>query len=708
MPTSALIIAVEQTAIPGFDDRVGLIRGAEDFVRWLVDPAGGGLDRSRVWMACAPAPDLDTGSTADYEPPHDLVGVNTAGRPTVSELEAVADDIAAGQQRGELVVYWAGHGMVDLPNESLQTLALSDNSRVTLRSLLMSLVERIGSDGTVAVIDACRKLGLGFGFSSGNLVQMAKGGPGTQLPEKLAVFYACSENEAAYTAEDGRGRFTAAVLESLHERDARPDAGSWLSAQEIAWLRDRLQAELERLGQRPTNLLKGWSESEIIARSPAIETFAPDEWAELLRLADSCDGRIERRFVQRTYTDALPAGADPVPPGTVRLRDYLVHTAMLGRSSNSAPPNALVFLYALTWRPPQSPQESALKEWLGQDMNWWNWRDVLKNSYYATQVALADRSNEGFYLVVRIKPGERLSRDDRKSSAKRYLYRAGLFQRDKLSRDRFWWVTPDEDAPRSLDEIEKLLIKQVDGIRATKEIHFAGEPAGADSITLSGDELSGLTVEFIVPRMLLGYPFAGWRLVTGFQLGDKHAVVVRDGDRWWDREPEAEATRDEIRLHAKKVTNGGAQLAVDTTEWVTCDQVDEPNLRAGVPAAPYVAFAFPAVNEISINSFRYRPTKPLAAALKMGAVAMLWPVVEQCPVRHEVVRPDQANAACSSVFLRADYEGAINTPERDLRPRFFVRDLRNEPYRQLGQLTLFYDDGTRTLEGNPFGAPGEH
>lgn len=701
MPASALIVAVEHTAIPVFGDRPGLIGGAERFARWLVDPAGGGLERSRVWMACAPALDRN-GAFPEYQPPDDLRGVNVAGPPTREALKAAAADIAAGSGHGELVLYWAGHGVIELLNDSLHTVALADDARATLRSVLITLDAVVEPVGTVAVVDTCQNLANGHGYDLGDYIEIGSSGHSAQLPEKLAVFYACSENESAFTTREGAGRFTAAVVDKLIARRAQRPAGTWLSAAELYWLRDQLVTEVERLGQRPKNLMKGWSADEIIARSPLVEYLSTEEWQRLLSLAEHCDGRVPRHILQRVHADALPAGTDPPVKGTVRLDDYIKRIAALGRESADRPPHVFTYLYTLTRRRSDIAQVADLRQWLDAEMDWWNWRYELDTAYRAMEAELAERNNDGFYLVVRIRPGEVVGRRHRQNSAKRYVYRVGLFHRDQ-----FWWVAPHDKELLSVPEIRQRFSKLLSGIRTYQKVEIDAGPVDAEPVVLSDRDVEELTVEFLVPRTLLGHDFAGWRLPTGFEIGAQHAVVLRDGDRWWDKEPDADATRKEIRQHAKILASTGAKLADISTSWVTCAEADKPTLDAHVPRAPYIAFAFPALKQIGADLYKFRPTKPLEAALNMGAVAALWPALP-CAAHDVAPAPGGASGTCNSTLLRADYERAIKDPDRDLRPRFFVHELRNEPHATLGRITLFYDDGTRTLEGKPLGTPEEH
>lgn len=198
-------------------------------------------------------------------------------------------------------------------------------------------------------------------------------------------------------------------------------------------------------------------------------------------------------------------------------------------------------------------------------------------------------STQSFYLVVQVRP-DGVDPD-------RYLLSASLQQKhsaeETLHRD---------DEPRTISEIVAMLPELL-------------SRAHADS--LGGVE--NLTLEFILPRSLIGHPVDQWEIDDALpsHLGTNYPVVVRSLDRMSRRE-----LHGRWRRRWNWLTANGHLNHPDATHWLFNDGARTPRelfanfLIDDFPVA--VAMTFPPRDEASLTS------DELTAALYAGIPVMLW------------------------------------------------------------------------------------
>jgi hypothetical protein len=107
MTDHAVLVGID--TYPGFTNLRGACNDAVDVGRWLVDPAGGGLDPANV----------DCILSRDYPPP--AQGIADV-RPVLSDIDKaltplVTHSASGGHERGRLFLYVAGHGFADANDE---------------------------------------------------------------------------------------------------------------------------------------------------------------------------------------------------------------------------------------------------------------------------------------------------------------------------------------------------------------------------------------------------------------------------------------------------------------------------------------------------------------------------------------------------------------------------------------------------------------
>lgn len=691
MAGRALVVAVEHTDIAAFPDRPGLIAGAVEFIRWLVDPRGGALDKSDVRLLCAPAG--GDAAQARFDLPRDLEGVVLGGPPTVTALKLAAAEIReAGQRcgRGELVFYWAGHGAVERGEPThAQTLALFDDNRVQLYNLMIALLEWARPTRLATFVDACRnRAEAGQATQLGNRVVIPVEAEDDVLPDRVAVFHACCDGDRAMVEPGAGGKFTLALVSSLREYYAGAQPEPWLSGKQLTWLHEELARRLVQLGQRPVNLLKGWSQNATTVSMPeAPDGIGARDWEELLRLVEECDDEspVDTRVLKSIYLDALEAGIERAPSGAHRLLHFVRHIAEFCDVASGQPPRALTYLFALTKRERPTDGLRRIAAWL-ETKAWFGWIERLVEDHAARQAVLDAKRVDGAYLIARIRLPERAPRAGTREL--RYRYDASIDLHGDVRQ-----IADCDERPLTLSQIKAKFTGLIDSVQYRQEAETGGPDGVIGSVVLSEAELEDLSIEFIVPRSLLGHPFGRWRLNTGAEIRDEFPVVLRDGDRWWERGARPESVRHATKKARKRLRETGGQLAARHTAWIRCEQInDRPN--SDIAKAPYVMFAFPATRNADTT---FEPTFALSAVLQLGAVAVLWPD-EECPINHRSTATVPADLdRCAANLLPAAFEARLTDPGCDLRPRFFVRDLRRCRDAGLPPLNLLYDDDTRRL-----------
>lgn len=701
----ALIVAVETTQIEAFrdqSDQPRLVAGAVEYVRWLVDREGGGLLPSAVRMLCSTAGADSERQLADLQ--NEYPGIHLDGPPTVESLKAAVAGMSVAH--GDLVVYWASHGVSDdkAGRPASQWLVLSNDNRISLFNLLSWLVERLQPYRVVGVVDACRRSSKGINPATlGGRHQFPVEKMWQEQTPPCQLFYACSHDERAYATQDQGGEFTAELLKQLRAPGlAQAERGPWLPEEQLNEVYGQLRRWGRKAGQHPYfNLIEDDSDRSLRPATP--QGLSDSVWREL-RDRTHKGGAVETGVLLSVFNEIRPAAAElGAVAGRSGLGEYLDAMAAYGGDALvGAQPLVLRFLYALTQRPPSETNlDPELLDWLDRE-NWWTYEPALKVAFDKRRAELYRESSQGTYLVVELQPPRTpASAREQPPPVRTFRCRLTLFR----GSDPHLLAAPEQPLPirdgvsggaagsGEYTDIARWLTDTLKRIDTHHEVELA-DPAGMH-LTLSADEMDALTVEFVVPRELLGAGFGKWEMDDGRELRSVFAVQLRDNGH--DR-TKAERVR---RSRAKRLADTGGDLTELATGWVVCDNRNgSVAIDARIQDHPYVIFTFPAVDE-DRDGTPWKDSTPFATLLKLGVPAVLWPD-EGCNLNHaERAAAIAANPGlmkwCSTILMPAAYPGLLKQ-KRDLRPRIFVRDVnRDVPRPELfAGLNLFYDDGTRT------------
>jgi vWA-MoxR associated protein C-terminal domain/Caspase domain len=695
VPACVLIVAVEHSDIPAFDDRPGLIAGALEFTRWLMAPQGGGVDLSAVRLLLSAA--VVPGAARRVELPADLGAAQPAAEATLANLERAVDDLAAKFDPNHVIVYWAGHGVLSRSADPASHQLATVDCRLGLPNLLAWLGERLApsSLGNVALIDTCREGPAASAARLGKEVKLPVAQAEGTLPSKQAVFSACAPNERAFVRSGAGGEFTLRMLEVLEGLE--PD-GPWLTARRLALVRERIGSSIPSSGQHPSLWLTDWSDDATIrsygARPSGLD---PAVWDELLRRAARCDARVTRNAFLSVYDQVLDTGGPRPPAGIATFSDFVAYLGGCVAEDPAAPHQVLRLLYTLAKQAKSGP-DTGLEEflaWLDRE-SWFGRRRELEDRY--SESAAGRDQPTGSYLVVQVRPPTRPVRGAEAGAPRTYLFHAWLYLSGGCRR-----IAVGDDRPIPVGSIERRLVDLLTLLGAGDPVAVVGVPGVDEYVALDAQQIRELTVEVILPRTLLGLRIGDWELYRGIKLGNKHPVQVRDGLRLWDRSPEMKNTAFEVETRRRTLAQTGELLSARHTGWITCETVDG-DVEGVVRRLPFTMFTYPPFQETGDGEFRV--CESLDTALAAGGVALFWPD-EPCPINHQgpnVWSRDLVARMCHGYTTPDSYETILNQAGCDPRPRYFVRDLRLRPHDsvpRLPRMNLLYDDGVRIPEG-PF------
>jgi hypothetical protein len=702
----ALIVAVETTQITAFGDQPGLVAGAVAYVRWLVDPEGGGLSPSGIRMLC---------STAGAKSQQQLDAlleqypdIQLDGPPTEQSLKAAVAGFGESAGLDDVVLYWAGHGVSDGgAGPGSQSLALANENRIPLYNLLSWLVEKLQPNRVLGVVDACRVSAADHDVTTlGDPHRLPVKKVWEAQPELRQLFYACGQDERAYATEEEGGDFTVELLEQLKATGpSQPGLGPWLPAQRWNLIHERLVLWGEQVGQHPyiSVIDNGGDRSfQPTAVSGTPRGLSDAAWDEL-RARARAGGAVPTRALLLAYNEIRPPAAEPDALfGRSGLGDYLDELAALGgNTASGAQLPVLRFLYTLAHGSPGGANlDPQLLAWLESEV-WWGYEQDLKAAFEARQAELARERNEGTYLVLELQPPrapaaprEQLPRV-RTFRCRLTLFRGG---------DPHPLAAPQQPLPLRNGvssgaaesgehaDIAHWFTDTLEEIVSARRVELA-EPAGA-YLPLDPDELEGLTVEFVVPRELLGAGFGKWKTADGPELRSAFPVQLRDNG--YDRTRRTERAR---RRRSANLALTGGKLTERDTGWVVCDNRNgSVAMDDRIQDYPYVMFTFPAVDEDGDGRLWMEST-PFARLLNLGVPAVLWPD-RGCKINHaewwtdDLAADEELMERCSTIRMPAAYPDLLKL-KRDLRPRVFVRDVNRDMPEHFAGLNLFYDDGTR-------------
>jgi vWA-MoxR associated protein C-terminal domain/Effector-associated domain 2/vWA-MoxR associated protein middle region 0 len=358
---------------------------------------------------------------------------------------------------------------------------------------------------------------------------------------------------------------------------------------------------------------------------------------------------------------ATRAAAGPLgPPAGISLSDRtgLVHALGSSSSMPGAPPPLLVFLVRLAAR---------LQEPLAAELAAWIDRIAAELGVSAAELdqiragpAPADAGPGRSFVVVELR--EDGPRPDR------YLMSVWL-QHDN-GHGRALHVNDDQPLPLNL------LPGQLDGVL----LEFAAEGV---------EEIGDVTVEFVLPKELLGHSVDQWPVVlTGdnHEIGTVYPVVVRSLERI--RNPMFRA-----RWHRRwrQLRTFGDAAKADLVQWLQWGNADHGTALAQVLA---LGDESPVCLIVSFSAEAGSLPTEITAGLVAGVPVMLWCRDGRCAARFEADIPQQMYAR----------------PLLDL-PALVLR-LRQEAVRpgrageHLGRhLSLLWDDPERIPPDSPLEAP---
>lgn len=215
MADHAVVIGIEN--YPGLNNLAGPCNDAENFINWLSNAQGGGLDSRHIVSKLS----------RDYPPPHNVYDAH----PALNDLEALFRPLvvkaANGQHtEGRLFIFLAGHGFAD--SQDANSAALFTANAEFLYPLHLAVLDYANFfkrtwafDEIIVIMDACRSTNPLQEISRAQLPRVSPHPNSNKV--KMFIGLATGFNQVARERDVGgtvRGIFTMALLDALDNAPA--------------------------------------------------------------------------------------------------------------------------------------------------------------------------------------------------------------------------------------------------------------------------------------------------------------------------------------------------------------------------------------------------------------------------------------------------------------------------------------------------------